>query len=148
MIKSNITQRPIKRSSDKSIKVETKVFVNNNDVTETRDAVSDLGRIAFKLMPVKKLMTDQSDDHDQVLVNRVEKTINPTDQPLIASSVDRVVDMTDDPDDAVDDSVNCTADAAFKSEVVDIVLSGLPDLFKEHENIKWDTCCWTGTDHS
>ena len=115
MIKSNITQQPIKQSSDKSTKVETKILVNNNDVTKSRDVVNDLDRIAFKLVPVDKLMIDRSDD--QVLVNRVDKTINPIDRPLIASSVDSLVDMTDD----------------------HIDLSGLPDLFKEHENIKWNT---------
>ena len=133
LIKSNITQQPIKQSSDKSMKV-TNVLVNNNDVTKTRDVVNDLDIIALKLVPVDKLMIDRSDD--QVLVNRVDKTINPIDRPLIASSVDSVVDMTDDHDDAVDDSVNCIADASFKMEVDDIDLSGLPDLFKEHENIE------------
>ena len=105
MIKSNITWQPIKQSSDKSIKFETKAFVNNNDVNKTPDVVDDLGRIALKLVPVEKLMTDQSDD--QVLVNRVEKTINPIDQPFIDSSLDSVVDMTHDHDDAVDDSRYC-----------------------------------------
>ena len=47
--------------------------------------------------------------------------------------------MMDDHDDAVDDSVNCTADASFKTEVDDIDISGLPDLFMEHEIIKWNT---------
>ena len=135
LINSNITQQPIKQSSDKLMKVETKVLVNN--VTKTRDVVNDLDRIAFKLEPVDKLMIDQSDD--QVLVNRVDKTINPIYRPLIASSVDSVVDMMNDHDDTVDDSVNCTADALFKTEVDDIDLSGLPDLFKEHENIKRNT---------
>ena len=82
-------------------------------------------------------MIDQSDD--QVLVNRVDKTINPIDRPLIASSLDSAVDMTDDHDDAVDDCVNCTADASFKMEVHDIDLSVLPDLFREYENIKLNT---------
>ena len=128
LIKSNITQQPIKQSSDKSMKVETKVLVNNNEVTETRDVVSDLDGIAFKLVPVDKLMNDRSDD--QVLVSRVDKISNPIDRPLIASSVDRVVDMTDEHDDAVDDSVNCIADASFKTKVDDIDLSGLPVLLK------------------
>ena len=79
-------------------------------------------------------MIDRSDN--QMLVNRVDKTINPIDRPLIASSVDSVVDMTDDHDDAEDDSVNLTAYASFKTEVDDIDLSGLPDIFKEHKNIK------------
>ena len=74
-----------------------------------------------------------------MLINRVDKTINPIDCPLIASSLDSVVDMTDNHDDAVDDSANCTADASFKTEVDDMYLSGLPNLFKEHENIKWKT---------
>ena len=137
LIKSNITQQPIKQSSDKCIKVATNVLVNNNDVTKTRNVVNDLDRIDFKLVPVDKLMIDRS--HDQVLVNRVDNTINPIDRPLIASSLDSVVDMTDDHNDAVDNSVNCTADASFKTEVDDIDPSGLPDLFKEHENIKWNT---------
>ena len=81
MIKSNITQQPIKQLSDKSMKVETKVLVNNNDVTKTRDVVNDLDRIALKLVPVDKLMIDRSDD--LVLVNRVDKTINPIDRPLM-----------------------------------------------------------------
>ena len=53
--------------------------------------------------------------------------------------MDSVVDMTDDHDDVVDDSVNCTADASFEAEVDDIDLSGLPNLFKEHENIELNT---------
>ena len=81
------------------MKVETNVLVNNNDVTKTRDVVNDLDRISLKLVPVDKLIIDRS--HDQVLVNRVDKTINPIDRPLIASSLDSVVDMTDDHDDAV-----------------------------------------------
>ena len=84
MIKYNITQQPIKQSSDKSMKVDTNVLVNNNDVTKTRYVVNDLDRIALKLVPVDKLIIDRSDD--QVLVNRVDKTSNPIDQPLIASS--------------------------------------------------------------
>ena len=96
-----------------------------------------MDRIVLKFVPVDKLMIDRSDD--QVLVNRVDKTINTIDLPLIASSLYSVVDMTDDHDDAVDDSVNCTADASFKTKVDDIDLSGLPDLFKEQENIKWNT---------
>ena len=82
-------------------------------------------------------MIDRSED--QVVVNRVDKTINPIDRPLTASSVDSVVDMTDDHDDAVDDGANCKADAFFRTEVDDIDLSGLPDLFKEHKNIEWNT---------
>ena len=41
-------------------------------------------RIALKLVPVDKLTIDRSDD--QILVNRVDKTINPIDRPLTASS--------------------------------------------------------------
>ena len=74
-----------------------------------------------------------------MVVSRVDKIINPIDRPLTASSLYSVVDMTDDDDDAVDDSVNCIADASFKMEVDGIDLSGLPDRFKEHENIKWKT---------
>ena len=65
-------------------------------------------------MPVDKLIIDRSDD--QVLVNRVDKTINPIDRSVIASSLDSAVDMTDNNDNAVDDSVNCTADASFKTK--------------------------------
>ena len=53
--------------------------------------------------------------------------------------MDSLIDITDNHDNAVDDSVNCTADASFKKKVDDIDLSGLPDLLKEHENIKWNT---------
>ena len=113
LIKSNITQRPIKQSSDKSMKVDTNVLVNNNDVTNDRDVVNDLERIAVKLVPVYKLIIDRSGD--QVLVNRVDKTINLIDRPLIANSLDSAIDMTDNHDNAVDDSVNCTADASFKT---------------------------------
>ena len=60
LIKSNIAQQPIKQSSDKSMKVETNVLVNNNDVTKTRDVVNDLDRIALKLVPVDKLIIDRS----------------------------------------------------------------------------------------
>ena len=137
LIKSNITQQPIQQSSDKSMKVETNVLVNNNDLTKTWDVVNDLDRIALKLVPVDKLMIDRSDD--QVLVNRVDKTINPIDRPLTAGSLNSVVHMTDNHDNAVDDSVNCTADASFKTKDDDIDLSGLPDLLKENENIKWYT---------
>ena len=35
LTKFNITQQSIKQSSDKSMKVEANVFVNNNDVTKT-----------------------------------------------------------------------------------------------------------------
>ena len=66
------------------MKVKTNVLVNNNDVTKTRDVVNDLDRIALKLEPVDKLMIDRSDN--QVLDNRVSKTINPIDRSLIASS--------------------------------------------------------------
>ena len=133
LIAFNTLQQPIKQYSDKSMKIETKVLVNNNDVSKTREVVNDLDRI----VPVDKLMIDRSDD--LVLVNRVDKTINPIDRPLIASSLDSVVDMTDDHDDAVDDSVNCIADVSFKMEIDDIDLSESPDRFKEHENIKWNT---------
>ena len=44
------------------MKVETNVLFNNNDVTKTRNVVNDLDRIAFKLVPVDKLMIDRSDD--------------------------------------------------------------------------------------
>ena len=96
-----------------------------------------MDRIALKLLPVDKLMIDRSDD--QVLVNRVDKTIKPNDRSLTASSLYSVVHMTVNHEYAVDDSVNCTADASFKTNVDDIDLSGLPDLLKEHENIKWNT---------
>ena len=82
-------------------------------------------------------MIDRFDD--QVLVNRVDKTINSIDRPLTASSLDSVVHMTDNHDNAVDDSVNCPADTSFKTKVDEIDLSWLLDLLKEHENIKWNT---------
>ena len=119
------------------MKVDTNVLVNNNDVTKTRDVVNDLNRIALKLMPVDKLMIDRSDD--QVLVNRVDKTINPIDRLLTASSLDSVVHMTDNHDNAVDDSVNCPTDTSFMTKVDDIDLSWLLDQLKEHENINWNT---------
>ena len=81
LIQSNITQQPIKQSSDKSMKVETNVLVNNNDVTNTRNVVNDLDRIALQLVPVDKLVIDRSNDH--VLINRVDKTINSIDRPLL-----------------------------------------------------------------
>ena len=61
------------------MKVDTNVVVNNNDVTKTRDVVNDLDRIAF--VPVDKLVNDRSNDH--VLINRVDKTINSIDRPLL-----------------------------------------------------------------
>ena len=94
LTKSNITQQQIKQSSGKSMVVEANVLINNNDVAKTRDVVNDLNRIALKLVPVDKLMIDRS--NDKVLVHRVDKTINPIDRSLIASSVDSMVDMMDD----------------------------------------------------
>ena len=77
LIAFNTLQQPIKQYSDKSMKIETTVLVNNNDVSKTREVVNDLDRI----VPVDKLMIDRSDD--QVLFNRFDKTINKIDRTLI-----------------------------------------------------------------